>query len=155
MTIGCKEKPFPYLSRIHTVPLLLISRLPTPLVENVCTLLWLVGSGRDKQHCSCLCFRQIPASWKMWNKCWVFLFKIRSTYPPCTPKNFFNEIYIIILCNVSRWVCRRLWDSCVTHVWWWKWTFSRARSTACNDFGFGLHNQRNLESPFKSVLSNN
>ena len=34
---------------------------------------------------------------------------------------------------------------------------SRARSTACYDFGtfIGLHDQRSLEWPFKSVLSNN
>ena len=33
----------------------------------------------------------------------------------------------------------------------------RARSTACSDFGtlIGLHDQRNLEWLFKSVLSNN
>ena len=62
MIISFRGKPLPYLSRIHTVPLSLISRLPTPLVENVCTLLRLVGSGRDKQHCSRQCFRQIPTS---------------------------------------------------------------------------------------------
>ena len=52
--------------------------------------------------------------------------------------------------------CRRLWfvrDTCQmmsVNI------MSRARSTACSDFGtlIGLHNQRNLEWPFKSVFGN-
>ena len=37
-------------------------------------------------------------------------------------------------------------DSCVTHVRWWVWTLWTL---------IGLHNQRNLVWPFKSVLGNN